>query len=175
MATSLAPASVLPSGPHEFHRPHAVALAHRGRQVVDVNLPTPPMGAPAWLLSEKGIFVLHRGPGTLRTIACTHAGSGNLEAIDGIPDDDGFFPAERERMEQPVRAEGEDDATFMARLKAFHTRNGRPFYRANPVVMGSWMLDAGFNHGLTIRAAGGHDSTSAIATVVWMPFRQRGA
>lgn len=176
MATSLAPATVLPSGPHAFgkhHHPPPIVVA-RGK-VTEVDLATPPMGAKGWLLSEKGIFVLQRGPGTLRTLAITHAGSGNLEAIDGIPNDDGFFPAERDRQVMPERTDAEDDAAFLQRLKVFHTRNGRPFYRANPIVMGSWMLDAGFSHGLTIRAEGGHDSTSAIATIVWMPYRARPA
>lgn len=166
---------LMPSGPNEFGTKPGLLpprpFLHRGRLVQDVDMPTPSMGGKVWLLAEKGVFVLQRGSGTLRTLAITHAGAGNLEAIDGIPDDRGFFPDHE--MQAPVRAPDEADGPYLVRLKAYHTRNGRPFYRANPIVMGSWMLDAGFNHGLTIRAEGGHDSTSAIATVVWMPYRAR--
>ena len=123
--------------------------------VARLDLPTPPMGGKCWVLDDKGIFVLETGPGVLRTIACTHAGAGSLEAFDGIPNDDGFFP-DRELLE-------EDDLWW--------ARNGRPIYRANPVVMGSWMLDGGFMHGLTIFASGGRDAVNAIASVVWMPFK----
>lgn len=175
MSTTRAQSPVaLPSGPHEFgkHPQPRPVIITRGK-VTEIDLPTPPMGGKAWLLSEKGIFVLQSGPGTLRTIACTHAGSGNLQAIDGIPDDNGFFPDGEQVL--PVRSHDESDAEYLGRLKVFHSRNGRAFYGANPIVMGSWMLDAGFMHGLTLKVDGGHDSTSAIATVVWMPFRQRGA
>ena len=119
--------------------------------IVNIELPMPPMGGKIWLLESKGIFVLERGPGTLRTLACTHAGSGMLVAIDGVPDENGFFP---EISNTPAH-------------------NGRPIYRANPVVMGSWMLDGGFVHGLTIRAEGGNEASLAIASIVWAPVRGR--
>lgn len=124
----------------------------RPRRIV---LPTPPMGGKCWLLDDKGLFVLEAGPGVLRTIACTHAGAGGVEAIDGVPGDDGFFPGDTLQPSDP----GYDD------------RNGRPFYATTQAVMGSWMLDAGFYHGLTIRAQGGHGATSAIASIVWLPVR----
>jgi hypothetical protein len=124
--------------------------------VLDLRaIPMPPMGAKCWVLERKGLFLLADTPGTLRTIAITHAGSGALIIYDGIPDEEGLFPDEH----MP-----ESDPLFLA-------RNGRPIYKANPVVMGSWMLDAGFSHGLTLRAMGGHDPTAAIASVVWMPFK----
>ena len=142
---------------------------HRPRRILVAD---PPMGGKAWLLAEKGLFVLEEGPGILRTIACTHAGAGNLEAIDGIPDANGFFAMGGEVPEpQPIDFPTPGD--YQAALIAWSRREGRPIYRANPIVMGSWMLDGGFIHGLTIRAAGGHASTSAIATVVWVPHRVR--
>ena len=51
--------------------------------------------------------------------------------------------------------------------------NGRQLYKANPPVMGSWMLDAGFQHGLTIRNIGGQDSAPAMASIVWVPFKAK--
>lgn len=122
-----------------------------------IELPTPKMGGKCWLLESKGLFVLQGGPGVLRTIACTHAGTGSLAVYDGIPNEDGFFPDE----EMP-----ESHPDFML-------RNGRVIYRATPVVMGSWMLDAGFHHGVTVLAKGGVESAAAIASIVWMPYQAR--
>jgi hypothetical protein len=51
--------------------------------------------------------------------------------------------------------------------------DGRPLFRANPNVMGSWMLDAGFTYGLTIKADGGVDSNCCIASIVWLPHGGR--
>lgn len=146
-----------------------------------LDLPLPPLGGKCWVMREKGLFVLEQGPGVLRTIACTHAGSGNLEALDGIPNADGFFVDEQLTM--PVEPQAIDflspdgyeaaSARYLADMKRYAQRDGRPLYSANPVVMGSWMLDAGFIHGLTLRVAGGHEAAAAIASVVWQPFRSR--
>lgn len=122
-----------------------------------ITLDTPSLGGKCWLLEDKGIFVLEKCAGVLRTIACTHAGSGSLAVYDGIPNENGFFPDHEMPDTDPN----------------YHMRNGRPIYRATPVVMGSWMLDAGFFHGLTLLAKGGTDSACAIASVVWMPFKER--
>ena len=65
-----------------------------------IDLPLPPMGGKCWLLENKGLFVLEPGPGTIRTLAVTHAGSGSIEVIDGIPDENGFFPDEA--MQRPA-------------------------------------------------------------------------
>lgn len=119
---------------------------------VDVTgLAMPPLGGKCWLLEAKGQFLLERTAGTLRTIACTHAGSGTLLLYDGIPDDAGLFPDE-----------GKD----------IPNANGRLLFKANPAVMGSWMLDAGFQHGLTVRATGGQPGTPALASIVWVPFKK---
>jgi len=126
-------------------------------RAIHIEIPVPLLGGKAWLLKDKGVFVLERGPGSLGTLAITHAGSGALIAYDGVPDDGGWFPDE---------AMAEDDPKFWA-------RRGRPLYFANPVVMGSWWINAGFQHGLTIVAAGGHQGSSAIATVVWQKVKER--
>ena len=109
------------------------------------DIPMPAQGGKCWVLERKGQFVLERGPGTLRTIACTCSGSGSLLAIDGVPDENGEIP--------------QDEGHW------------RQLFKANPVVMGSWMLDAGFQHGLTLRLYGGQDATPAIASVVWVPYK----
>jgi hypothetical protein len=132
-------------------------------KLVEVNLPMPPMGGKCWLLEEKGIFVLQRGPGTLRTIACTHAGSGSLVAIDGVPDENGFFEGREVNARESLMPTDPTRGAY----------NGRPFYRANPVVMGSWMLDGGFEYGLTLLAIGGAESALCIATIVWVEHKVR--
>jgi hypothetical protein len=166
----------------------AIAEAAAAPLITHVDLPTPLLGGKCVVVRSKGLFVLERGPGVLRTIACTHAGSGTLEAIDGLPDERGFFADEN--MPDPTLIDAEAIAASLAesaiepdggilamnrlvRIRAYCTRRGRPLYSANPVVMGSWMLDGGFLHGLTIRASGGHESARAIASVVWMPVPQK--
>jgi hypothetical protein len=135
--------------------------------VTHVEVPQPVMGAKAWLLNDKGLFVLERGPGTIITCACTHGGSGGIRIIDGIPDENGFFtnpedvPVDEPAFDSPPEV-----------LEKWGKRNGRAFYTALPAVMGSWMLNAGFHNGLTIHAGGGHNSVAAVATFVWQPFRR---
>lgn len=127
----------------------------RGSTIVTkITLPTPKIGGKAWLLNRKGVYVLEEGPGVLRTIACTHIGSGSMVVCNGLPDARGQFPP------KPQFALGEEREYV-----------GRPLFRANPVVMGSWMMDAGFIDGLTIQADGGMDNNCAIATIVWLPAR----
>lgn len=126
--------------------------------VQHIEIPMPEIGSKAWLLESKGIFVLERGPGMLRTIAFTHTGSGRIDAYDGVPDPEtGRFPQEDLPLGDPDYA----------------TANGRCIYRCNN--MGSWMMDGGFRHGLTIFAIGGTESVCAIATIVWLPVRPRRA
>lgn len=136
-----------------------------------LDIAMPPMGGKCWVLEDKGIFVLAEGPGVLRTIACTHGGSGAIEVIDGVPSADGFF--DDERMTEPDPLKFETDVAYFDALKLWGQRRGRPIYKANPVVMGSWMLDGGFLHGLTVRAEGGTAAAAAIASIVWMPFKPR--
>jgi hypothetical protein len=122
------------------------------RAVTRVTLPQPRIGGKCWLLNRKGIFVLEEGEGVLRTIAITHIGSGSMIVFNGLPNERGEFG------ERPTQVPGEEG-----------DYNGRPLFRANPVVMGSWMLDAGFVYGLTVRADGGTDNNCAIASIVWLP------
>ncbi len=123
---------------------------------VRINLPVPLIGGKAWLLEKKGTYILEEGPGVCITIACTHAGSGSMMFRDGVPNDAGFFPEFEEASEADKIA-----------------APGRIFYRANPIVMGSWMLNAGFMNGLTVEYKGGHDSAPCYASIVWQAFKRR--
>lgn len=158
------------------HDPLTLPAAER--RPVDILLPTPASGGKIWLLERKGLFVLERCPGTLRTLAVTHAGAGGIEAIDGIPDDNGHFPddhmAEPE-MPTPFPIEGGAEVirAYVKARQAYDCRNGRAIYQATQAVMGSWMLDGGFMYGLCIRALSGHSSSSVVASVVWMPRPER--
>ncbi|HVC18012.1 MAG TPA: hypothetical protein VNE18_12010 [Rhodanobacter sp.] len=151
-----------------------------------IEIPRPPMGGKCWLLERKGLFVLEQGPGTIRTLAITAAGSGQLEVIDGIPDERGFFSDEAMPVPEPYTDRELPQVLAAARDKrivlppdveakraahiAWGKRVGRPYYRACPIVMGSWMLDAGFIHGLTIKSVGDHSGVNAFCSIVWMPF-----
>jgi hypothetical protein len=124
----------------------------------------PPMGGKAHLIERPGLFVLEVGPGTLITDACTHAGGGAIVIIDGVPDANGHFD------DVAVPAPDSPPEVF----DAWGKRNGREYFRANPVVMGSWMLNAGFHNGLTVHVTGAHQGLAPIATLVWTAFRARG-
>ena len=121
-----------------------------------IEIDTPALGGKTWLLQEKGLFILERGQGSFGTFACTHAGSGGITAYDGIPDENGFFP----------EFEGEEGS------KEWWMRPGREIYRAMPVVMGSWWINGGFFHGLTIWCHGGRDTEPPIGTLVWSAARK---
>jgi hypothetical protein len=56
-----------------------------------VQVREPEIGAKGFLIDSLGLFVLESGPGLLRGMACTHAGSGVLLAYDGLPNGTGFF------------------------------------------------------------------------------------
>lgn len=115
------------------------------------DMKVPPIGGKCFLIQAKGLYVFERGPGTLRTMAITHAGSGSLVAYDGLPDERGAF------------IDNAEDST----------QDARPLFKANPVVMGSWMLDAGFVNGLTVSVKGGHGDVPAFVTIVWYPFNRK--
>jgi hypothetical protein len=82
-----------------------------------------------------GNFLLQRGPGVLRCIACTHTGSGHLRLFDGV--------------EWPEK---------------------RLLFPLSPTVLGHWMLDVGFNHGLILEHWG---KMVCFATIVWVPWKQK--
>ncbi len=48
-----------------------------------IVVPKPPLGAKAWVMSERGIFVLEEQPAVLHHVTCRHAGAGSLRILDG--------------------------------------------------------------------------------------------
>lgn len=142
-----------------------------------IYLPIPRMGSKIWLLESSGMFVLEECAGLIRTNACTHAGAGSTTIVDGVPDKEGHFQKDRQippdELDEYVRdilATEKDITEEAARERVIKAAyNGRPIFAANPSVMGSWMMDGGFYHGLTIVAPGGHQSIVPYASIVWMP------
>lgn len=60
-------------------------------QIINVQtpeIPTPIIGGKAYVVESFGTFLLARGPGILRCIACTHTGGGYTTFWDDVPDDD---------------------------------------------------------------------------------------
>ena len=121
-----------------------------------IIIPKPKTGASGWLLDRKGGFILHEGFVVFRGLACTHAGSGTLEIIDGIPDEHGFFP--------------DSDILGDIRHPRYGCANGRVIYKSPASVMGMWTLNVGLHHGLCVFASGPSDSVGTVATFIWEGF-----
>lgn len=120
-----------------------------------IMVPDVPMGGKPFLIRRAGMYVLEEGPGMLQTIDVTHAGSDEFSVYDGVPDERGFFP-------EGDLEEGDP---------GFGSHNGNRFSHFSPTVMGAWMMNAGFRHGLTIEVTGGSFDVAPFATVVWTPFK----
>lgn len=131
-------------------------------KLVTIELPKPKMGSKGWLLDRWGNFNLEQGPGVLRGIACTHTGSGTLEVVDGIPNEDGFYPDEEIVNKGSLHPD-------------YNTANGRMVFKSPGSVMGMWTLNVGLYHGLTIHAYGGTDSAPPCITFIWEPYKILGA
>lgn len=123
-----------------------------------VTRPQPQLGAKCVALTQKGVYIMEQGPGSLVTIACTHAGSGIVVAYDGYPDENGFvetYSPDPKALDQDL------------------TKPGLELVHCHPAIMGSWMMNSGYHHGLTIILGSEDNSPSAIASIVWMPFIKR--
>lgn len=112
-----------------------------------IIVPDPVIGGKPFLIRERGIYVLEEGPGMLQTCNITHGGSGEIDIIDGIPDQNGLF-----KGSEP----GEDGCCFSS---------------FSPAYMGCWMMNAGFNHGLTVRVSA-NSGVTPFATLVWTSFKK---
>jgi hypothetical protein len=119
-----------------------------------ITVPQPEMGSKAWVLDQYGIYILESDTvGVLRGVACTHTGTGSIEIMDGVVDPKtGYFPDEELRRKH-LHAD-------------YFTCNGRRLYQAPGSAMGMWMLNAGFQHGLTISATG-MDVSPPVLTITW--------
>lgn len=122
-----------------------------------ISIAKPKMGSKGFLLDNWGVYVLEQGPGVLRGLACTHAGSGTLQIIDGIPNDDGFFP------DESILSKGHLEPLY-------NQANGRPIFQSPGSVMGMWHLNIGLHHGLTVCAIGGNDTATPVVTLIWDPI-----
>ena len=100
-------------------------------QVYNVNLPDPTIGNKMWLAEKHGIYVLERGPCTLRSIANTRQGNGSIFVYDGVPDETGHFPSDVKKVLELAK-------------------NGRKVFNASPPILGMWMFDGGLYHGCTL-------------------------
>ena len=121
-----------------------------------IVLPEPKMGSKCFLIETKGVYILETGPGTLRSIACTHVGTGALTIHDGIPDDRGFF--ERDALLDPYSPK-------------YLAANGRRIFKMTPQIMGFFATDAGFQHGLTVVADGGAGGIPVFLSIAWVKFK----
>lgn len=118
-----------------------------------ILVPEQKIGGKPFLLRASGMFVLEEGPGMLQVCNITHAGSGELDIWDGVPSDNGMFEDEHLPETDPK----------------FGRHNGRKIMQFSPVYMGAWMMNAGFEHGLTIRASG---LNPPFITFVWVAFKR---
>lgn len=136
--------------------------AWSANNIIRVTRPAPKLGAKAVSLKTKATFVLSEGPGTLVAIIVTRAGSGMIIASDGVPDrDSGHY--------RPHAASFDE----MGHIEEELNKDGLELFHLEPVVMGVYQLNAGFNHGLTIETDAGHSSVSSIFTPVWMDYVKR--
>ena len=49
-----------------------------------------------------------------------------------------------------------------------HHMTDKAIFRMHPVILGAWMLDAGFNNGLLVELAGSRLSSPPCMTIVWL-------
>ncbi len=122
-----------------------------------IEVPEPRMGSKCYLIERKGIYVLEVGEGVLRSIACTHIGSGSTLFSDGVPDEHGYFG--NERMDPYSRE--------------YMTSNGRKLQAMSPQIIGFQALDAGFRHGLTVSCIGGTMGVPVFISVCWIKHKSR--
>jgi hypothetical protein len=141
-------------------------MFEKGRDTVraqHIYVPDPPIGNKVVCLRERGIFVLERGPAIWRGMCCTHAGSGGVIVVDGVPDAEGFFPEPPKVISTDIT----DPAELQKAMSEAWGYNGREIYYAHPACMGMWMLDAGVMHGLTIISFGEVAQSAPVITATW--------
>ena len=120
----------------DFHTTR-LGTTPRGEGVYDVRVPEPAFGNRAYMIEEKGIYVLSRVPCVVNTIACTHVGGGQVRVLDAK----------------------------LVNLAV--SGAAKPLYKANPQTMCLWMLGAGVEQGLVVEAMGGVAGTPVFLTISW--------
>lgn len=134
-----------------------VTLGTARMPIHHVEVPEPQMGAKSWLIENKGIYVLERGPCVLRSLSCTYIGSGSFLVRDGMPDNFGKFDCDR----------------LDPFSKEYTTANGRKVFLMAPQIIGFWGLDVGLRNGLTIIADGGQEHGPVLVTACWIKLKLR--
>lgn len=125
--------------------------------VYEVKLPKPPIGNKIFYTHEVGMFLLERGPAVWRCMSNTHIGSGVITVVDGVPDDNGFFP---------------DQDVHFTDVERYAKANGKIIFQSNPAVMGMWMEDGFCWNGLTIILRGEHKAVMPCVSVCWLPHTE---
>ena len=119
------------------HFTKRVGTTNDGSGVYEVSIPKPPFGSSCYLIEEKGVYQFFRGEGALIAVSCTHVGVGTVEIYDGLTTSDGSIIG------------------------------GPLVYKANPQTMCLWILNAGLNNGLVVKALGG-SGVPVFLTVSWL-------
>jgi len=114
--------------------------------VYNIELPLPPIGNKIFCAQEIGMYILERGPCTIRSVINTRIGNGALSFYDAVPDESGHMPA-----------------------------NAKVVLTSSPPILGCNMLDGGLHNGLTmvLHASGGANNLSPCTTVTWFPDRKQ--
>lgn len=61
-----------------------LALKEPDARIIEPTIPDPIIGGKAWVCEASGIYLLQRGPGALRFVACTHTGSAYVRLWDSL-------------------------------------------------------------------------------------------
>lgn len=144
--------------------------ANEGRSPRFLSIAKPPIGNKCFLVKERGMFVLESGPGSIRAMACTHAGSGGIVIYDGIPDKNGMFEDHPPEELFKVDLYASEEERAKALLSWSQNKNGKEIYYAHPAVLGMWQIDGGCQHGITLISSGELSNAPPIITVVWQSW-----
>jgi hypothetical protein len=131
----------------------------------------PVIGNKFFAPTEKGVYVLEKGPGMFVGWLCTAAGSGGVFVYDGIPNEDGLFEAIGDTP-------GQRDGLERAQKTGNYDFNGRIIYSAVPPIMQPWQMNAGVKYGITLELTGNNPGVPlmgaiTIGTATWQPHGQR--
>lgn len=119
--------------------PRSVQKEELNVEFVKTNKPL--LGGRNVFIRGVGLYILARGPGSLRSFACTQANTGFISILDW-------------RVEPSGR-----QSKYVAEA------NKRTIIQMAPPILGQWPLDASFEHGLVVEVSA--QDYSPMLTVVW--------
>jgi hypothetical protein len=110
-----------------------------------IDIPQPKIGNKIMCIQDSGIYVLERGPCSLRGMINTRIGNGAISGYDALPDDNGRIAP-----------------------------GSKLIFNASPPILGSWAPDGGCDIGLTLvfHESGGMNNHPPCTTVTWVPYRE---